>query len=141
MVGNALTHTPPLGVLRRLALIRRGADVLDLKLQGTVPIIDIARIHAMRAGVRSANTRDRLIEAHHAGVISARGMHDLIDAFEFLSIVRLKHQSRQIKLGQRPDNFLSPKELSRIERQHLRDAFLIVRAMQTNLANTYRISR
>lgn len=95
----------------------------------------------MRAGVKSANTRDRLIEAHKAGVVSARGMHDLIDAFEFLSIVRLKHQSRKIKLGQRPDNTLSPKELSRIERQHLRDAFIIVRTMQSNLANTYAISR
>lgn len=143
MAGNALTHAPPLGALRQFVLIRGGdhAHMLDLKMQGTVPIIDIARIHALRAGLKSANTRDRLIEAHKSGVVSASGMHDLIDAFEFLSIVRLKHQSRQIKLGQRPDNFLSPKELSRIERQHLRDAFLIVRAMQTNLANAYRISR
>jgi CBS domain-containing protein len=142
MISNALTHTPPVVGLRRFAIIRGGdAQTIDLKLQGTVPIIDMARVHAMRAGVRSANTRDRLIEAHKAGAVSARGMHDLIDAFEFLSIVRLKHQSRQIKAGERPDNSLSPKELSRIERQHLRDAFLIVRAMQSNLANTYAISR
>ncbi len=142
MVANALTHTPPVGGLRRFAVIRGGdAHTIDLKLQGTVPIIDMARVHAMRAGVRSANTRDRLIEAHKAGAISARGMHDLIDAFEFLSIVRLKRQSRQIKAGERPDNTLSPKDLSRIERRHLRDAFLIVRTMQSNLANTYAISR
>lgn len=143
MAGNALTHTPPLGALRQFVLIRGGdhAHMLDLKMQGTVPIIDIARIHALRAGVASANTRDRLIEAHKAGAVSAEGMHDLIDAFEFLSIVRLKHQSRQIKQGQKPDNFLSPKELSRIERQHLREAFLIVRSMQTNLASAYQVSR
>lgn len=141
MAANALTHAPPLGALRQFVLLRGGdhAHMLDLKLQGTVPIIDIARIHALRAGIRSANTRDRLIEAHKLGIVSTSGMHDLIDAFEFLSIVRLKHQSRQIKVGQRPDNFLSPKELSRIERQHLRDAFIIVRTMQTNLANAYQV--
>ncbi|MBL8659239.1 MAG: cyclic nucleotide-binding/CBS domain-containing protein [Rhodospirillales bacterium] len=143
MAGNALTHIPPLGALRQFVLSRGGdhAHMLDLKLQGTVPIIDIARIHALRAGIRTANTRDRLIEAHKINVVSEGGMHDLIDAFEFLSIVRLKHQSRQIRLGQRPDNFLSPKELSRIERQHLRDAFIIVRTMQTNLASAYQVRR
>lgn len=139
MAGNALKHVPPLGFLRNFVLIRGGEhdSKLDLKLQGTVPIIDMARIHAMRAGVRPVNTRDRLVEAHKAGVVSEAGMHDLIDAFEFLSILRLKHQSRNIKLGRAPDNFLSPKDLSRIERQHLREAFLIIRTMQSNLAYTY----
>ncbi len=139
MAGNALKHVPPLGFLRNFVLIRGGEhdSKLDLKLQGTVPIIDMARIHAMRAGVRSVNTRDRLVEARKAGVVSEAGMHDLIDAFEFLSILRLKHQSRNIKLGRAPDNFLSPKDLSRIERQHLREAFLIIRTMQSNLAYTY----
>jgi CBS domain-containing protein len=68
-------------------------------------------------------------------------MHDLIDALEFLSLVRLKHQSAQIRRGDAPDNFLSPDELSRIERQHLRDAFVIVRTMQSALASGHQVRR
>jgi CBS domain-containing protein len=143
MAENALTHVPPLGLLGRFVLIRGGAHHhrLDLKLQGTVPIIDLARLYALQAGVGAANTRDRLVLARRAGVLSAPGMHDLIDALEFLSLVRLKHQSAQIRRGDAPDNFLSPDDLSRIERQHLRDAFVIVRTMQSALASGHQVRR
>ncbi|MFO1153449.1 MAG: putative nucleotidyltransferase substrate binding domain-containing protein [Rhodospirillales bacterium] len=143
MAGHALSHAPPISFFRRFVLARGGDhdQRLDLKLHGTVPIIDLARIYALQAGVRSANTRDRLIEAQQASVISETGMHDLIDSFALIAAVRLKHQSRQIRSGQRPDNFVSPDELSRIERHHLRDAFVIVRTTQTDLAHALQIRR
>lgn len=143
MVSNALTHMPPLGLFRKFVLIRGGEHdhQVDLKLHGTVPIIDLARIYALLAGVKSASTRDRLIEAHAAGVLSKSGMHDLIDAFEFISMVRLKHQSRRIQTGQSPDTFVEPGELSRIERHRLRDAFLAIRSMQSSVASTYPLRR
>ncbi len=143
MVSNALSHTPPLGFFRNSVLNFGGesSEAVDLKIRGTVPIIDIARIHALRGGVTETNTHDRLLRAHTAGVLSERGMRDLLDALEFLSMVRLKHQSQAIRRGQRPDNQVSPAELSRIERKHLRDAFLIVQRMQASLASTYQIRR
>jgi CBS domain-containing protein len=143
IVSNALTHTPPLGFFRNFILKLGGkrGKTLDMKFQGTVPIIDIARVYALRAGVTLANTHDRLVAAQRAGELSDAGMQDLIDALEFLSLVRLQHQSRQIKAGELPDNLISPDELSRIERQHLREAFLIVQTMQSSLANTYQIRR
>lgn len=143
IVSNALTHTPPLGFLGKFVTARGGehGHQIDLKMQGVVPIIDLARVYALKAGEPLANTRDRLITAHQASIISESGMHDLIDALEFLSSLRLKAQSRSIKAGQPPANFLAPDDLSRIERQHLRDAFLIVRTMQSNLANIYQIRR
>ena len=141
MVGNALSHTPPLGFFRKFVLSRGGDHDhrLDLKFHGTVPIIDLARVYALQAGVKSVNTRDRLVEAHRAGVLSEAGMHDLIDALEFIAAVRLKHQSRHIRAGQPPDNFVSPDDLSRIERHHLRDAFRIVRTMQANVASAFQM--
>lgn len=143
MASNALSHTPPLGFLRN-AVVNFGGEqskVLDLKMRGTVPIIDLARVHALSAGVTETNTHDRLVAARAAGALSENGMHDLVDALEFLTMVRLRHQSRAIKRGRQPDNHVSPVELSRIERKHLRDAFLIVRRMQANLASTYHVRR
>lgn len=143
MATNALSHTPPLGFFRSFIQNVAGglSEALDLKMRGTVPIIDLARVHALRAGITETNTHDRLVAAHAAGALSESGMHDLVDALEFLTLVRLKHQSRAIKRGQPLNNQVFPAELSRIERKHLNDAFLIVQRMQASLARTYQIQR
>jgi CBS domain-containing protein len=36
-----------------------------------------------------------------------------------------------VKAGQRPDNYLDPSDLSDFERSHLRDAFVVVKTMQS----------
>ncbi|ETD76347.1 DUF294 nucleotidyltransferase-like domain-containing protein, partial [Rhodobacter capsulatus] len=50
MLGNALKHTPPLGLLRGFATIRSGEhrNHIDLKMNGVVPVIDLARVQALR---------------------------------------------------------------------------------------------
>lgn len=143
IVSNALTHTVPLGFLHNFVLIRGGEhdQQLDLKMNGVAPIVDMARIYALKAGVSAANTGDRLRAAAAAGIVSEQGMHNLLDALEFIATVRIKAQVRAVKAGQPPSNYLSPADLSRIERKHLRDAFLMVRAMQSHLAGTYSVRR
>jgi CBS domain-containing protein len=143
LATNALSHTPPLGFFGRLVQIVGGEhhQQLDLKMLGTVPIIDLARVYALRAGIPLTNTHDRLIGAARAGALSNAGKQDLIDALEFLAMVRLRHQSECIRRGKRPDNLVSPEDLSRIERQHLRDAFGIVRRIQSAFATTHQIRR
>jgi CBS domain-containing protein len=48
---------------------------------------------------------------------------------------RLEHQMRRVKAGERPDNFMAPTDLSEFERSHLRDAFVVVRTMQSALGH------
>jgi len=55
---------------------------------------------------------------------------NLIDAIELLGMLRLEHQARQLELDQKPDNYLAPKEISRLEREHLKDAFKVIKTMQ-----------
>ena len=64
-------------------------------------------------------------------MISESGARDLTDAFDLISEFRLKHQAARIADGQRPDNFLPPGQLSELDRSHLRDAFLVVKTMQS----------
>lgn len=141
LVSNALTHTPPLGFFRNFVLIRGGDHKhrFDLKHSGVVPIIDIARVYALEAGVRAVNTHDRLVAEREAGVLSESGGRDLLEAFEFISILRLKHQARQIRAGDAPDNFVAPDDLSHFERNHLKDAFQIVKTIQSAMANRHQI--
>ena len=136
MVGNSLKHAPPLGFFRNLTLIRTGEhkNTLDMKHAGVVPVVDLGRVYALKGGTYVANTRDRLVAAGKAGVISESGAKDLLDAYDMIVETRLRHQAAQINSGESPDNYLDPMELSELERNHLRDAFLVVKTMQSALS-------
>lgn len=133
MISNSLKHTPPLGLLRGFATIRSGEhkNHIDLKMNGVVPVVDLGRIYALIGQLPAVNTRARLEAAAEAGVISASGGRDLIEAYDLIAQARLEHQARRVKGGEKPDNFIAPSELSDFERSHLRDAFVVVRTMQS----------
>ncbi|MCT8329980.1 DUF294 nucleotidyltransferase-like domain-containing protein [Albidovulum sediminis] len=133
MVSNSLKHTPPLGLLRGFATIRSGEhrNQIDLKHNGVVPVADLARVYALQGRLAAVNTRARLLAAAEAGVISASGARDLTEAYDLIAETRLSNQARNIRAGRKPDNFLAPSDLSDFERSHLRDAFVVVRTMQS----------
>ncbi|QBF32383.1 DUF294 nucleotidyltransferase-like domain-containing protein [Thalassococcus sp. S3] len=137
MASNALKHTPPLGLLRGFATIRSGEhrNTLDLKHNGVVPVVDLGRIYALQGRLAPVNTRARVEAAEAAGVLSPSGARDLLDAYDLIAETRLDHQARQIKTGARPDNFLAPSALSDFERSHLRDAFVVVKSLQSAMGH------
>ncbi|MHA3980428.1 DUF294 nucleotidyltransferase-like domain-containing protein [Halovulum sp. GXIMD14794] len=137
MISNSLKHTPPLSLFRGFALIRSGEhkNTVDLKHSGVVPVVDLGRVYALQAGITSAGTRDRLKAAGEAGLISAAGAADLLDAFDLIAQTRLQHQAAQVRKNKTPDNFMSPATLSELERNHLRDAFMVVKTMQSALGS------
>ena len=133
MVSNALGHQPPLGLLRGLATIRAGEhkNALDLKHNGVVPVVDLGRVYALQGQIAAVNTRARLAAAITGGQLSKTGGHDLIDAYDLIAETRLLHQAELIKRGEAPDNFMHPASLSDFERAHLRDAFVVIKTMQS----------
>lgn len=138
MVSNSLKHTPPLGLLRGFATIRSGEhkNHIDMKHNGVVPVVDLGRIYALIGELSPANTRARLQDAENTGVISASGARDLIEAYDVIAQSRLENQARLIRSGRAPDNFLAPYDLSDFERSHLRDAFVVVRTMQSAVGSS-----
>ncbi|MBA85770.1 MAG: histidine kinase [Rhodobacteraceae bacterium] len=133
MIGNSLKHAPPLGLLRGFATIRSGEhkNTLDLKHNGVVPVVDLGRVYALQGRLTAVNTRARLEEAGQAGVLSSSGVRDLLDAYDLIAETRLAHQARQVKRGTAPDNYLELAELSDFERSHLRNAFVVVKSLQS----------
>jgi CBS domain-containing protein len=141
MVGNALTHTPPLGLFKGISTIRSGEHKgkIDLKHTGVVPIVDLARVYALASGDPAANTHDRLMGAAAGGAISEQSARDLRDALEFLAFTRIQHQARQIAKGETPDNYLNPNDISNFERTQLKDAFTVVQSLQSVLGTRYKM--
>ncbi len=141
LTANALKLRPPLGFFRDFVLIHDGKhnDTLDLKHNGIAPIVDLARIYALSEGIPAVNTIERLKAAAGTATLSESGAANLLDALEFIGILRLEHQARQIQRGEEPDNFMSPKEISRLEREHLKDAFKVIQTMQATLQSRYQM--
>ena len=135
MASNSLTHQTPLGLLRGIATISSGdhRKTIDTKLNGVVPVVDLGRMYALQGRLTEANTRARLEAALEAKIVSAKGGHDLLDAYDLVAQTRLEHQARLIRNGQKPDNYLPPDTLSDFERSHLRDAFVVIKTMQSAL--------
>lgn len=131
LTGQAARQRPPIGFFRGFVLEDAGEhrDTLDIK-RGISAVVQIARVHALRAASPVLPTSERLAVARARGVLSAEAATDLIDAFELMSYLRLRHQAEQARQGLTPDNHLNPSTLGSLDRRHLRDAFQVVRSAQ-----------
>jgi CBS domain-containing protein len=143
MAANAIKHRPPLGFFRNFVLIRGGEHdhTFDLKLRGTVPIIDMARVHALSAGIPDVNSLERLQMVAGSAALSRDGAANLVDALEFIGTLRVRHQANQLRAGEDADNFLSPDSLSPLERGHMKDAFALIASLQETLGQRYQAGR
>lgn len=138
LAALAARREPPLGFFRGFVVDKSGeyAKTLDIKKGGVAGIVQMARLHAISGGSRELDTRARL-QAAAGQNISEQGANNLIDAFDFLTAMSLRHQAQQLREGAAPDNHIDPAQLSKMEREHLRDAFQIVGSMYKALATKY----
>tara|TARA_R110001592_G_scaffold337300_1_gene623759 strand:+ start:383460 stop:385376 length:1917 start_codon:yes stop_codon:yes gene_type:complete len=140
LAANALDTRPPLGIFRRFVLDRDGEhrDYLDLKKRGVLPITEMVRLRALAHKVSAVNTEERLqalVQAQHMTIADSR---NLLDALQFIQQQRIKHQCAQIVRGDKLNNFINPKELPKMAREQLRDAFTIIDDAQSAIRQTFR---
>jgi len=142
MAKNAMNFQPPLGFFRQFVLEKSGEhkNTLDIKKHGIMPIVEIARIRALAAGEVRITTRNRLRAAAKAGELTESDAANLIDALDFIEKLRVEHQNRQLHAGNRPDNHLSPDELSSLVRHNLKSAFNQVNVSQSALLNRFHLA-
>lgn len=128
----ALSHRPPTRRLRGLVLERGGR--IDLKQDALVPILDLARWGAMSAGIALASTPERLRAAADAGTLPRDDAATLLDAFDLICDLRLRHQVQQLRAGRAPDDLIDPGEYSGLMRIQLRHALRAIGTIQRRVA-------
>lgn len=138
LASLAARREPPLTFFKGLVVERSGdyARTLNIKTGGTYSIVQMARLYAIASGVDAVDTATRLELSAGAGV-SKEGARDLADAFYFLRTLTLRHQARKLRHGEQPDYHVDPKRLSKMDREHLRDSFQVIKRMQSALGNKY----
>jgi CBS domain-containing protein len=132
----ALSHRPPTGFMRDFVLEHDGErrGTLDIKQGGIVPVADIARWAAMKAGVAAASTRSRLEAAEAAGTLDRQTAATLRVAFDLFTDLRMGHQVAALRAGRRPDDAIDPRTLAQLTRRALKDAFRAVAGVQRELS-------
>lgn len=138
LASLAARREPPLTFFKGLVVERSGdyARTLNIKTGGTYSIVQMARLYAIASGVDAVDTATRLELSAGVGV-SKEGARDLADAFYFLRTLTLRHQGRKLRHGEQPDYHVDPKRLSKMDREHLRDSFQVIKRMQSALGNKY----
>lgn len=140
LASISVVHKPPLGFFRNFVLERSGEhkNQLDLKLFGTGPIVNAVRVFALEAGVEQTNTSDRLAALPGWPERDPALLQDLEEAFEFLTLLRIECQLRQVREGQPLSNYIAPELLTNLQRSLLREAFRASARAQAVLEETFR---
>ena len=139
LARNALNRTPPLGFFRTFVMETDGRqkNIINLKGRGTAPLTDLIRVHALACGSKAQNSLERLDAIAATKLLPKEALDHLRYAFEFLSLVRIRHQAREVEAGNPPDNYVEPEQFSSSERHHLKEAFQVVSNAQKFLRFRY----
>jgi CBS domain-containing protein len=132
LARTATDFTPPLGFRGRLTLDDDGR--VDLKRRGVVPIANLARFHALQAGVTISSTVGRLHAAEDAGTLAPDTVASLLEAFALMTRLRLEHQAAQAEAATEPDNRIDFGALPPLTREQLKTAFKAVAEAQHALS-------
>jgi CBS domain-containing protein len=141
MAANALRNRPPLGLVRDFVVASEGehANTLDLKLNGSTPFVDAARVFALATGVEATGTAARLRAAGPRLNIPTSEIEAWISAFYFIQLLRLRTQHSKHEAGMPMDNRINPDDLNDLDRRILKEAFRQARKLQARLALDYKV--
>jgi CBS domain-containing protein len=133
---HAIDQRPPKGFLKDAVVEARGTSsvTMDVKHGGIAPITNLARVHAVRAGVMDNRTPRRIRGVVVAGAISEEMGEALEESFHLLWQIRLEHQAKRVRSGAPPDDEVDARDLGPLTRQALKEAFRTIDRTQELLA-------
>ena len=136
MVENALYFKPPLGFFRNIVVESKGEhkDAFDIK-RAMMPIIDFARIYALKLGVRETNTLQRLEKIYERRQLTKEEYDDIVQSYHYLMNLRFIRQITAItEENGKADNFINPKHLTRIDQTMLKEIFKRIEGIQQKMS-------
>ncbi|NTV09325.1 MAG: CBS domain-containing protein [Zoogloea sp.] len=141
LAANALDVAPPLGRIRDFVTDDdpRFSGTIDLKKYGARLFVDAARILALRTGVKSTSTVQRLLQAGKRIGMPAEELDAMADGFHFIQLLRLRNQHLDTAHGAPGDNRVKPDALNEIDRRILKEAFRQARKLQLRLKLDYQL--
>ena len=116
-------------------VLSRRADTFDIKAHGLLPVVNIARWSALAAGSVHLSTTQRLQAAAGSEMLPEDHANTLIEVFETLQRLRLRHQLAQVRHGSRPSDVMQMRLVSPIDRSIIAQAAREISAIQKRMDN------
>ncbi len=136
LARDILTMAPPIGRFGTFIVESSGVNrgSFDIK-SSMLPIVDFARIYALKNKISDANTLRRLDALRELKILTELNHQEMVQAYGYLMQMRLRIQADAIaKRSKNPDNFVCPKKLTSIEQQLLKEIFSQTKNFQNRLS-------
>ena len=132
-------YRPPLGLFGSLMFEKDGdhPDHLNLKNKCLTPLTNIVRLFSFESNLPETSTLERIAVLKDMHPIMKEIGDDLEDAFEFISLLRIRHQLEQAAMDIEPDNFIDPKRLSSLELRNLKEICRLISQVIDDIAKKY----
>ncbi len=134
LAKNSLLIKPPVTITGG---IKRSSgedhEAFDVKL-ALLPIVDFARIYSLRHHIPERNTIQRLNKLYESNIITRQSRDEMAECYNYLMMLRFRHQVGDVGKNKKPDNFINPETLTLIERHTLKKIFSQVSNFQKKLS-------
>jgi len=136
----AIDHKPPLGFFRTFVVEHTGEHKqgLDIKMFGTGPIVNAARLFALDTRIKATSTLERLAALRPLNYLEEALLQDMQHAFEFLTLLRLETQLQQSRNRQPMNNYVTPEKLTPLQKSMLKDTFQTIGRVQSFIDQRFR---
>ncbi|NOX33754.1 MAG: hypothetical protein GXP56_08440 [Deltaproteobacteria bacterium] len=136
MAENAVYFKPPIGLFGNFLVRSKGPHkrCIDIKMANT-PIVDFARIYALKHHINETSTQGRLYQLYIKRVLSRLEYNELDQAYSFMMQIRFMEQTHAILgLNIKAHNYINPKQLSSIEKRMLKEILKKIKSIQAKLS-------
>lgn len=137
MAEAALRNSVPLNWLGSLDTKKvDNKQVIDLKMQGTAIVVEVARIYALANRIEALNTEERLAALGRVSGVPKKESAAWVAAFQYLQTLRLSIQLDGSMIGENP-NALDVDSLNAVDRTILKGSMSRIRSLQQRLELDY----
>ncbi|HPG35601.1 MAG TPA: putative nucleotidyltransferase substrate binding domain-containing protein, partial [bacterium] len=110
--------------------------MLDLK-SAMMPVVNYARIFALKYSIPAVSTEERLSALFDNGFLSSHQYQDITTVFESLLRIRLNHQAATVENGKEPDNIIDSSLLGSMDTAVLKECFKEIEIFQEHIKRAF----
>ena len=132
-------HGTALGWFNRL-IVEKSEDhkgEINIKMNGTLPLVEFVRLLALRDGIAETVTLSRIEKLAEFGTLTADQRDYLVGAFSHMTALLLRKQIADFRADRKVTNYINPSELSRMDREHLVEAFRSVENLRAKVRTEF----
>jgi len=133
-----LSFETPLSMFSSFVLEKEHNNKLDLKKGGIFAMVHGVRCLALKHKIEATNTFVRIKELNNKGIIDKEFAKELIESFDTLLTIRLRAMLNATNSEE--SNYVNPQNLSKIQRDLLKDSFKIINKFKKFMSYHFHLS-